>query len=98
MTVRVLRSAAKDMAAGRAFYDRQSPGVGDRFIDAVLAEFDDLILYAGIHRKKFGFYFVKVRRFPYGIYYLVERNEATVLHVLDSRRDPNWIRRALRRS
>ena len=96
MKVRVLRPALEDLAVGRTFYDRQSDGVGGYFFDSVFAEIDSLVLYAGIHRMQFGYHRLLARRFPYAIYYRIAGSEAVVHRVLDCRRDPKWIRRALR--
>jgi len=36
-------------------------------------------------------------RFPFGIYYREHSDETQVFAVLDLRRNPNWIRRELRK-
>lgn len=96
MKVRILRPALEDLAAGRAFYDRQSKGVGSYFFDSLFTEIDSLVLYAGIHRMQFDHHRLLAKRFPYAIYDRVLGSEAVVHRVLDCRRDPKWIRRALR--
>jgi len=98
MKVRVLRTALEDLAAGREFYDRQSEGVGGYFFDSLFAEIDSLVLYAGIHSMRFGYHRLLAKRFPFAIYYRLEGSEAAVRRVLDCRRDPKWIQRALRES
>ncbi|MBI2926799.1 MAG: type II toxin-antitoxin system RelE/ParE family toxin [Verrucomicrobia bacterium] len=95
MRVRVLRPALEDLATGRRFYDRQEAGVGDYFFDSLFAEIDSLVLYAGIHPRRFGFHRLLAKRFPYAVYYRVIAAEAVVFRVLDCRRDPRWIRSAL---
>lgn len=95
MRVRVLRPALEDIASGRHFYDARSPGVGSYFFDSIFSEIDSLVLYAGIHRVHFGFYRLLAKRFPFAVYYRVTSGEAVVFRVLDCRRDPNWIRKAL---
>ena len=95
MKVRLLRSALEDLANGRRFYERSSEGVGAYFFDSVFSEIDSLVLYAGIHRKQFGFHRLLARRFPFAIYYQVIADEAVVFRVLDCRRDPSVIRKAL---
>ena len=37
------------------------------------------------------------KRFPFGVYYEVERDTAFVYAILDMRRDPSWIRKELER-
>ena len=95
MKVRILRSALEDLAAGRQFYDRQQRGVGSYFFESVFTDIDSLGLYAGVHRVRFGYHRLLVKRFPYAVYYRVAGSEAVVYRVLDCRRDPKWIRRAL---
>jgi len=52
---------------------------------------------AGIHVKPNGgaAYRSLSRRFPYAIYYMFEHQLATVIAVLDTRRDPEWLRQSL---
>jgi hypothetical protein len=95
MKVRVLRPALEDLAAGRQFYDRHQEGVGGYFFDSLFSEIDALVIYAGIHRIQFGYHRLLARRFPYAVYYRVVGGEVVVYRVLDCRRDPKWIRRAL---
>ena len=95
MKVRVLRPALEDLAAGRQFYDRQQKGVGEYFFDSLFTEIDSLVLYARIHRIQFGYHRLLARRFPFAVYYRVVGDEAVVHRVLDCRRDPKSIHRAL---
>jgi hypothetical protein len=97
MKVRVLRSALEDLAAGRRFYDRQA-GVGGYFFDSLFSEIDSLVLYAGIHHVQFGFHRLLAKRFPFAVYYRVMSDEAVVFRVLDCRRDPGSIRKALEKA
>lgn len=57
MRIRILDSALDDLDRGRVFYDRQGEGLGGYFMDSLFSEIDSLVLYAGIHRKVFGFQF-----------------------------------------
>jgi hypothetical protein len=98
MKVRVLRPALEDLAAGRRFYDRRAEGVGSYFFDSLFSEIDSLFLYAGIHHAQFGFHRLLAKRFPFAVYYRVISGEAVVFRVLDCRRDPNWIRKALEKT
>jgi plasmid stabilization system protein ParE len=95
MKIKVLRSAFEDIASGREFYDRQREGIGVYFFDSLFSEIDSLVLHAGIHRVQFGFHRMLARRFPYAIYHKIVEGEAVVFRVLDCRRDPKWIRRAV---
>ena len=73
MKVRILESARRDLRAGYDFYERQERGVGEYFLDALLADIDSLTLYGGIHSLKFGFHCMLASRFPYAVYYRLEK-------------------------
>ena len=96
MKFRILPSGYLDLAAARDFYDSQSEGLGSYFLEAIFTEVESLRLYAGIHRKVFGFHRLLVTRFPYAIYYKMESDEAMIYRVLDCRRDPRKIRDSLK--
>ncbi len=95
MRIQVLDEAEDDLQDGRDFYDRQELGVGDYFAATLAADIDSLILFAGIHPMEFGFHRALSKRFPFGVYYLVEGEIIRIYAVLDLRRDPAWIRRRL---
>ncbi len=95
MKLRILESAKEDLVNGYYFYEGMSPGVGTYFLDTLFSDIDSLALYAGIHRKVFGWYRALSKRFPVAIYYQVASDEVQVFAVLDCRRRPSWIRRRL---
>ena len=43
--VKVLRTALEDLKEGREFYNIQSPGIGEYFLDTLFSEIDSLALY-----------------------------------------------------
>lgn len=97
MKIRILSSAFNDLADGRDFYERQGAGLGAYFLDSLFSDIDSLALYAGIHRKVFGFHRQLSKRFPHAIYYQVEgANETVIYRVLDCRQNPAKIRAALK--
>jgi ParE toxin of type II toxin-antitoxin system, parDE len=96
MNLRILASAFHDLADGRDFYERQGAGVGEYFLDSLFSDIDSLALYAGIHRKVFGFHRLLSKRFPYAVYYQFDGRNAIVYCVLDLRQDPRKIRAALK--
>ena len=96
MNLRILASAFNDLADGRDFYERQGAGVGEYFLDSLFSDIDSLALYAGIHRKVFGFHRLLSKRFPYAVYYQFDGRNAIVYRVLDLRQDPRKIRAALK--
>jgi len=93
--VTVLVEAAEDIECGRDFYDEQEFGIGDYFVDSIVADIATLAVYHGIHSRNFGFYRMLSHRFPFGIYYRDLKSDTQVFAVLDLRRDPNWIRKEL---
>ncbi|MFP4027699.1 MAG: type II toxin-antitoxin system RelE/ParE family toxin [Candidatus Brocadiia bacterium] len=97
MRIRILSSAVEDLHAGRRFYERQGEGVGEYFFDSLFSDIDSLTLYAGIHRKVFGYYRMLSKRFPYAVYYTMEDGTVVVWRVLDVRRDPERIQETLER-
>jgi hypothetical protein len=68
MKIFILPSALDDLAEGFIFYEKQESGLGDYFLNSLLADVDSLRLYAGIHRKAFGFHRLLSKRFPFAIY------------------------------
>lgn len=95
MRIRILESAVADLAFGKDFYERQEIGVGDYFQDCLFSDIDSLLLYAGIHRKLFGYHRMLSKRFPYAIYYQVDSEVILIIRVLDCRKDPLQLRKAL---
>lgn len=96
MKIFLTRAAEQDLQDGCTFYERQAAGVGSYFLDSLFADIDALVLYAGIHPKPDGrFYRTLAKRFPYAIYYQMSEAGVTVVAVLDCRRRPGLIRRAL---
>ena len=96
MNLHILESAFNDLADGRDFYERQGSGLGGYFLDSLFSDIDSLVLYAGIHRKVFGFHRLLSKRFPYEIYYEFNNEDVIVYRVLDLRQDPRKIRAALK--
>ena len=95
MEIIYLEEVEFDLQDGRDFYDEQQPGIGDYFIDSILADAESLTLYAGVHAEHFGFHRLLGKTFPFAIYYLVDDATISVCAILDMRRDPAWIRAEL---
>ena len=96
-TVVILEEAARDLDAGKTFYDEKEEGIGLYFVDSLLSDIESLRLISGIHSKRFGFYRLLSKRFPFAVYYDVDGNIARVSAVLDMRREPAWARKELER-
>jgi plasmid stabilization system protein ParE len=94
--LRILSLAETDLLDGFRFYERQNSGLGSYFLQSLYSDIESLRLYAGIHRRVFGYYRLLSKRFPFAIYYDVHQEEIRVWRVLDCRRNPRWIKAQLR--
>jgi len=95
MKIRILSSGFSDLQQGREFHDMRQAGLGDYFYDSVFSDIDSLILYAGIHRKVYGYFRLLTQRFPYAVYYKISGVDIVVYRVLDCRRSPEKIQQEL---
>ncbi|MBI2440322.1 MAG: type II toxin-antitoxin system RelE/ParE family toxin [Lentisphaerae bacterium] len=95
MRIEILREAQQDLTDGFRFYESQATGLGDYFLDSLFSDIDSLHLYAGIHTLHFGYHRLLSKRFPFAIYYRVEKETVRVRAVLDCRRDPARIQKRL---
>jgi len=64
MKIEILDLAAKDLVDGFKFYERQSNGLGDYFLDSIFSDIESLYLYAGVHSLHFGYQRLLAKRFP----------------------------------
>jgi len=92
MKLKILASAVEDIHAGKVFYEKQTSGLGEYFLDAISADIDSLVLYAGIHQRLQRYYRMLAKRFPYAIYYTVEGDVTLVWRILDLRQNPRKLR------
>ncbi|MFH1499171.1 MAG: type II toxin-antitoxin system RelE/ParE family toxin [Verrucomicrobiota bacterium] len=97
MRIKISDDAERDMERGWLFYEKQSVGVGEYFLDTIHAEIDSLILYAGIHRIVHGMHRLLVQRFPFAIYYELQGDLVYVWAVFDCRSDPKKMGRGIKR-
>ena len=91
MKVLILDEADQDLIDGFRFYEAQSAGLGDYFLDSLFSDIDSLQLYAGIHAKHFGYHRMLSKRFPFAIYYRAENGIVNIHAILDCRRDPSRV-------
>jgi plasmid stabilization system protein ParE len=87
--VRFRREAASDVVLAREWYDEQRPGLGGEFVRSledtidVIAEFPEAFPEIAVgHRRAI------LRRFPYFLYYRIDRDGVDVLACLHSSRSP----------
>lgn len=95
MKIEILDAAEKDLLEGYDFYECQSKGLGDYFLDSLISDIESLHLYVGIHGLHFGYHRLLSKRFPFAVYYQIEKDIIQVYAILDCRRNPSWIRNRL---
>lgn len=97
MRIQILDQAERDIIEGFHFYETQQSGLGDYFLASIYADIESLRLYAGIHGKAYkNYHRLLCKRFPFAVFYTVEKDTAFISAVLDCRRDPAWIREHLK--
>ena len=91
-TLIVRPEAEQDLAEAYDWYERQRQGLGEDFFLRAEAAFESILydpygcakIYKNVHRKL-------VRRFPYGIFFVISKNKISVLAVVHAKRNPkHW--------
>ena len=96
MIIRISDAAKLDLLEGCQFYENQEENIGAYFLDSLYSDIDSLKLFAGIHRKKFGFYWMLAKTFPFSIYYEIECRDIVLIQaVVDCRQNPKSIEQRL---
>jgi len=94
-TLIVRPEAERDMAEAYDWYERQRPGLGEDFLLRVEAGLDSIRndphlcanIYLHVKRKL-------IRRFPYGLFYVIAEERVSVLAVMHAKRHPrHWLDR-----
>lgn len=93
--LRVRPEAERDIEDAAGWYEQQRLGLGQEFLDEVLGSLRRLTeqpdLYPTLHRETRR---VLTHRFPFGVYYRVDREMILVVAVLHGSRDPQrWKQR-----
>jgi hypothetical protein len=92
----LLNQAVEDLKDGEIFYNNTELGIGTYFWDSLISDIESLIIFAGIHPKKYGLFQMLSKRFPYSIYYEIVDSVAYVIAILPMRRNPSWISEELK--
>jgi plasmid stabilization system protein ParE len=93
---RFLEEAEAEFHEAIAYFDSQTSGLGDRFIDEVersihrILEFPESGSPISVHVRK-----SIVRTFPYNVLYIVEPAEILVVAVAPHKRRPNYWRKRM---
>jgi len=78
--------AERDITSARNWYEKERPGLGDEFLDAVAAAMRFLEERAELERFYFrNFRRVLLRRFPYKVFYQVIDARVVVFRVLHAK-------------
>jgi hypothetical protein len=96
VNIEILDEAQEDLIQGFHFYESREPGLGSYFIDCLFSDIDSLFMYAGIHQVVYDHHRCLSKRFPFAIYYRIEKQLVRVHAVVDCRRNPSWIRKRLK--
>jgi toxin ParE1/3/4 len=92
----VIRGVAEDdIAAAAKWYERQRAGLGRDFVASVRASLDKLRMHPDLGIVVFkDLRRCNVKRFPYGIFYVIDDDCPRILGVIHARRAPRvWKKR-----
>jgi hypothetical protein len=88
MTIVILPSAKEDLAQGFAFFEDQQAGLGTYFLESLFSDIDSLNIYAGVHRRAFGYHRLLSKRFTFAVYYSFESGNRSSLRCTASETSP----------
>lgn len=99
MKVRIEAPARNDLVQGYEFYEESEEGLGEYFLATLYSDIESLRIFGGTHRKEYKFLHRALSsKFPFAIYYGVQKDEVVVKAVLDCRRHPSWIRTRIKKA
>lgn len=81
-------SALRDLVEAKTFYALVDSNLGKYCTDSLMLDAEKLAFFAGIHSKKFGYYRMVARNFPYSIYYKISGQQVLVSAFIDNRKKP----------
>jgi hypothetical protein len=92
-TLRFLPEIEEDVLAGYAWYERNSPGLGEEFLRVFYASANEIprnpFIFTKVHRN---FHRRLLKRFPYAIYFMIEDNQIVVCGLFHAARNPRTIK------
>jgi plasmid stabilization system protein ParE len=89
MKLRYTDRSKDDVELAFAWYERQRRGLGFEFLNCVEAALQNIIHYPEIYPIRYScFRGCPIRRFPFSIFYTIERNAIIIHSVFDNRQDP----------
>lgn len=82
--------AREDLGEAFAYYESCMPGLGDQFLASVKAALDVVVNQPELYPKVLGdLHRALIRRFPFGVFYLVNQTQLVVVACLHVRRSPS---------
>ncbi len=85
--------AESDLAAAYRWYENKDAGLGEEFLRAVEASLLGIQKNPQTHQKIYKeIRRALTKRFPYGIFYLIDSDTVSVIGVLHARRNPAVIK------
>ena len=93
MKLRLLEIAAIELSEAIRWYDAQAPGLGARFLSEIRAGGAKILSFPEAwHLLGDGVRRFRLRRFPYGMIYVIEGDEIVILAIAHQHRDPDFWR------
>lgn len=92
-TLIIRPEAERDLAEAHDWYESKVTGLGSDFLLRIEAALSSILrtpeIYPLVHKNVRR---ALIRRFPYGVFYLVEEAKIVVIAVMHARRDPETSR------
>ena len=93
--LQLLSCAEDDISTSVLWYEKQMNGLGSRFILSIDATIQSIqrnpLLYPKVYKN---FRRALTQRFPYGVYYFIERDTIVVVAIFHEKRKPrHWKKR-----
>jgi len=90
MKIRFLEEAKYELDDAIDYYNFESPGLGDQFLQEVLNSLDRIVNYKDAwHQLSENTRRCQTRRFPYGLIYSALEEEILIISVSNLHREPN---------
>jgi len=87
--LRYTSRAKQDLELALIWYEKQRRGLGFEFLDCVESAIKSILENPNKFQVKYSSLRSRIiRRFPFSIFYSIEKNEIVVHAVFDSRQDP----------
>jgi plasmid stabilization system protein ParE len=97
LSIHLLPEAEQDLLEAANWYEEQQKGLGHQFLDAILVLFSVITetpqAYPYVYRNTQR---ALMHRFPFGIYYRIEKSKINVVAIMHGNRNPHrWKKRSL---